>query len=121
MTLQETHRYDDIIDLPHHQSYARPRMSAHQRAAQFMPFAALAGYDDVIARTAARVEQDHAAGLDLRAVGSDAGSDADDGEPQRQTAAEASDANDAGGVNDVGGANGANAAAEGVGGAARRR
>lgn len=57
MTLQETHRYDDIIDLPHHQSYARPRMSAHQRAAQFMPFAALAGYESALNRTAEDVER----------------------------------------------------------------
>ena len=43
MTLQETHAYDDIINLPHHQSRKHPHMSRHQRAAQFMPFAALTG------------------------------------------------------------------------------
>ena len=52
MTLQETHAYDDIINLPHHQSRKHPHMSRHQRAAQFMPFAALTGYNQVIEQTA---------------------------------------------------------------------
>ena len=42
-------RYDDIINLPHHVSPTRPRMSMHDRAAQFAPFAALVGYDDAVA------------------------------------------------------------------------
>lgn len=40
--------YDDIINLPHHTSASRPHMSAHDRAAQFSPFAALTGYDAAI-------------------------------------------------------------------------
>ena len=52
MTLQETRAYDDIINLPHHQSRKHPHMSRHQRAAQFMPFAALTGYNQVIEQTA---------------------------------------------------------------------
>lgn len=52
MTLQETHAYDDIINLPHHQLRKHPHMSRHQRAAQFMPFAALTGYNQVIEQTA---------------------------------------------------------------------
>lgn len=51
MTLQETRAYDDIINLPHHQSRKHPHMSRHQRAAQFMPFAALTGYNQVIEQT----------------------------------------------------------------------
>lgn len=43
-----TTRYDDIIDLPHHQSATRPRMSRINRAAQFAPFAALTGYEAAI-------------------------------------------------------------------------
>lgn len=44
--------YDDIIDLPHHVSLTRPRMSAHDRAAQFSPFAALTGYEAAVSETA---------------------------------------------------------------------
>ena len=45
------HPYADIIDMPHHVSKDRPHLSMHQRAAQFSPFAALVGYDDVIEET----------------------------------------------------------------------
>ena len=38
--------YRDIINLPHRQSQKRQRMSLHDRAAQFAPFAALTGYDE---------------------------------------------------------------------------
>lgn len=41
--------YADIIDLPHHQSKTHPHMSLYNRAAQFAPFAALSGYEDMIA------------------------------------------------------------------------
>lgn len=44
--------YDDIINLPHHQSDRRPRMSLYDRAAQFAPFSALTGHDDAIKETA---------------------------------------------------------------------
>ena len=40
--------YDDIIDLPHHVSKVHPQMPLSARAAQFSPFAALVGYEDVI-------------------------------------------------------------------------
>ena len=40
--------YADIIDLPHHVSKEHPQMSMRQRAAQFSPFAALVGYEDVV-------------------------------------------------------------------------
>ena len=43
--------YDDIINLPHHESRRHPRMSMLNRAAQFAPFAALTGYDDAIEET----------------------------------------------------------------------
>ncbi|MHB8963485.1 MAG: YolD-like family protein [Saccharofermentanales bacterium] len=43
--------YDDIIHLPHHTSPSRPHMSAHDRAAQFSPFAALTGYGAAITET----------------------------------------------------------------------
>lgn len=50
--MKETHEYDDIIDLPHHVSETRHRMSKVDRAAQFSPFAALTGYDDAVKETA---------------------------------------------------------------------
>lgn len=40
--------YADIIDLPHHQSNTRSHMSLYDRAAQFAPFAALVGFDEMI-------------------------------------------------------------------------
>ena len=44
--------YDDIINLPHHTSGTRPKMSMHDRAAQFSPFAALTGHDAALEETA---------------------------------------------------------------------
>jgi hypothetical protein len=41
-------KYDDIINLPHHQSEKRPHMSMRDRAAQFAPFAALTGFEEKI-------------------------------------------------------------------------
>ena len=40
--------YDDIINLPHYEPKHHPRMSMRNRAAQFAPFAALAGYKEAI-------------------------------------------------------------------------
>lgn len=48
--------YDDIIDLPHHQSATRPHMSLDDRAAQFAPFAALTGHAAAIKETARHTE-----------------------------------------------------------------
>ncbi len=48
--------YDDIIQLPHHQSKTRKRMSVSDRAAQFAPFAALTGHDDAVKETARLTE-----------------------------------------------------------------
>ena len=56
MALHETHKYDDIIDMPHHVSRRHPQMSRRQRAAQFMPFAALTGYERVIEQAACDAE-----------------------------------------------------------------
>ena len=44
--------YRDIIGLPHPVSAARPQMPRHDRAAQFSPFAALTGYEDIIEESA---------------------------------------------------------------------
>lgn len=50
--MKQDHPYADILDLPHHTSPTRPRMSMADRAAQFSPFAALTGHDDAIRETA---------------------------------------------------------------------
>lgn len=50
-------KYDDIINLPHHVSKKHPRMSLEARSAQFAPFAALTGYDEVITETARLTNQ----------------------------------------------------------------
>lgn len=50
--LKNSGKYDDIINLPHHVSKKHPRMSLEARSAQFAPFAALTGYDEVIRETA---------------------------------------------------------------------
>lgn len=49
---KDIYQYEDIIDLPHHQSITRPHMSNYDRAAQFSPFAALTGHDEAIEETA---------------------------------------------------------------------
>ena len=49
---KQSHPYEDILHLPHHVSAERPHMSMLDRAAQFSPFAALVGYEDVIDETA---------------------------------------------------------------------
>ncbi|MBQ8835047.1 MAG: hypothetical protein IJ001_09030 [Oscillospiraceae bacterium] len=65
MKLKNTHKYDDIIHLPHPVSQRRSRMTNYDRAAQFSPFAALTGYDAVIEETArltdSRIELDQGA------------------------------------------------------------
>ena len=48
--------YADIIDKPHWQSPTRPHMSLYDRAAQFAPFAALTGYDDMVEEEARLVD-----------------------------------------------------------------
>jgi len=49
--------YEDIINLAHHVSDRRSRMSLADRAAQFSPFAALTGYDGAIKETARLTDQ----------------------------------------------------------------
>ena len=44
-------RYLKIIELPHHTSATHKPMPLYNRAAQFSPFAALTGFEDVISET----------------------------------------------------------------------
>lgn len=53
----EQNPYADILMLPHHKAANRPHMSMHDRAAQFSPFAALTGFDSVIAETGRMTDQ----------------------------------------------------------------
>ena len=55
--MEMSHRYGDIIDLPHHVSERHPQMPLIDRAAQFSPFAALTGYEAAIAETARLTDQ----------------------------------------------------------------
>ncbi|MBQ9412964.1 MAG: hypothetical protein IJU29_07710 [Oscillospiraceae bacterium] len=48
--------YGDIIGRPHHESKKHPRMARLVRAAQFAPFAALTGYDELIRESARETE-----------------------------------------------------------------
>ena len=50
-------KYDDIINLPHPTSAKHPRMPMADRAAQFSPFAALAGHGAAIEETARLTDQ----------------------------------------------------------------
>lgn len=49
-------KYVDIIKLPHHTSATRKKMSQHDRAAQFSPFAALTGHSEALYETARMTE-----------------------------------------------------------------
>lgn len=44
--------YSDILNLPHHVSQTHKPMSQHSRASQFSPFAALTGYEEIVAESA---------------------------------------------------------------------
>ena len=56
--------YEDILYLPHHVSDTRPQMPMSDRAAQFSPFAALTGYDEVIRETARLTDREIIPGED---------------------------------------------------------
>ena len=45
-------RYEKILEMEHHTSATHEPMPLYNRAAQFSPFAALTGYEDIISDTA---------------------------------------------------------------------
>ena len=51
--------YDDIIHLEHPTSRKHPRMPMPERAAQFAPFAALKGYEEVIDENRQKNEEEY--------------------------------------------------------------
>ncbi len=66
--MPETEKYADILRLPHHVSPTRRRMTMAERAAQFSPFAALAGYGEAVRETGRAVGQRAELSEDERAV-----------------------------------------------------
>lgn len=54
--LEKSNKYNDMINLPHHVSEKHARMSLKERSAQFAPFSALTGYDEVIKETARKID-----------------------------------------------------------------
>ena len=48
--------YKDIIYMKHWEPKNHPRMTLHNRAVQFAPFAALIGYDEAIKNTTSPVK-----------------------------------------------------------------
>ena len=50
-------KYDKIINHPHYEPKRHARMSRKMRAAQFAPYAALAGHADAVQQTAKTAEQ----------------------------------------------------------------
>ena len=72
-------KYDDIFSLPHPVSKTHPPMPRAERAAQFSSFAALTGYEEIVAESArltearAELDRDALEALDaaLRAVASE--------------------------------------------------
>ena len=61
-------KYDDIIALPYPQKSARKRMSMHDRAAQFSPFAALTGYEEAVEETARVTDEQIELAEDMKAM-----------------------------------------------------
>lgn len=64
----DLHNYDDIIDLPHHVSPNRRRMSNVERGAQFSPFSALTGYGEAVEEAARLTEEKSELSEEMKAV-----------------------------------------------------
>ena len=58
MNNENSHKYDDIINMPYIKSKKRTWMTMAERGAQFSPFAALTGFEDAIDETAKIVEEE---------------------------------------------------------------
>lgn len=66
--MSEAWPYEDIINLSHHVSETRARMSMRERAAQFSPFAALSGYEDALRESARLTQEKTELGEDAKAA-----------------------------------------------------
>lgn len=58
MNIDNLDTYEDIINLDHPEPKTQLRMSMENRAAQFTPFAALTGFEDVIEQAALQIRED---------------------------------------------------------------
>lgn len=56
--MKTQNNYNDMLNLPHPDSVNHTRMEADKRAAQFMPFSALTGYEQSIEKTAQEMEKE---------------------------------------------------------------
>lgn len=54
---KDPRRYDDMLDMPHHVSMNHHPMPVQERAAQFSPFSALAGYEEMIEEASRQTDQ----------------------------------------------------------------
>lgn len=61
-----SYRYQKLIKIPYHTSTAHPRMPLTERAAIFLPFAALSGFDDEVAEVHQKHLQSYEVPDDLR-------------------------------------------------------
>lgn len=55
--MRNIHQYDDIIDFQRPESGKHPKMPISDRAAQFSPFAALSGFEEVLKSEAHFIEE----------------------------------------------------------------
>ena len=55
--MKSTDKYSEIINLPHHVSKKHPQLGRDSYAAQFSPFAALTGYEDIVSETARATDE----------------------------------------------------------------
>lgn len=56
--MRKIKQYRDIINLPQPEPRCCPRMPLEKRAAQFAPFAALTGYEEVVKETIRKHEDE---------------------------------------------------------------
>ena len=66
--MEYNHKYNDIINMPHHVSKKHPQMSLYARSAQFAPFAALTGYEEAVKETARETESELDIDDELKAI-----------------------------------------------------
>ena len=64
----DIHDYSDIIDLPHHTSPNRPKMTNIERGAQFSPFAALTGYEEAVEEVGRITDEKRELAEDMKSI-----------------------------------------------------